>query len=98
MPRSRVFPLIYRQLIAIGELTGNLDRCCLQLAQQQEAQLMLRRKVTKALRYPLFICAVALLVSVLMLVMVLPEFAKVYQSFDAPLPGLPKGYWGCPRC
>ena len=55
---------------------------------------MLRRKVTKALRYPLFICAVALLVSVLMLVMVLPEFAKVYQSFDAPLPGLPKGYWG----
>ncbi len=50
---------------------------------------MLRRKVTKALRYPLFICAVALLVSVLMLVMVLPEFAKVYQSFDAPLPRLP---------
>ncbi|MEX0633724.1 hypothetical protein M8494_23710 [Serratia ureilytica] len=37
----------------------------------------------------------ALLVSVLMLVMVLPEFAKVYQSFDAPLPGLPKGCWGC---
>ncbi|WP_273875918.1 type II secretion system F family protein, partial [Serratia marcescens] len=25
-----IFPLIYRQLIAIGELTGNLDRCCLQ--------------------------------------------------------------------
>uniref|UniRef100_UPI001BD2AC1F type II secretion system F family protein n=2 Tax=Serratia TaxID=613 RepID=UPI001BD2AC1F len=89
-----VFPLIYRQLIAIGELTGNLDRSCLQLAQQQEAQLLLRRKVTKALRYPLFICAVALLVSVLMLVMVLPEFAKVYQSFDAPLPWFTQGLLG----
>ncbi len=89
-----VFPLIYRQLIAIGELTGNLDRCCLQLAQQQEAQLLLRRKVTKALRYPLFICAVALLVSVLMLVMVLPEFAKVYQSFDAQLPWFTQGLLG----
>ena len=46
----------------------------------------------------LFICAVALLVSVLMLVMVLPEFAKVYQSFDAPLPWFTQGLLGCPRC
>lgn len=86
-----VFPLIYRQLIAIGELTGNLDSCCLQLAQQQEAQQKLQKKVVKALRYPLFICLVALLVSILMLVMVLPEFAKVYQSFDAPLPWFTQG-------
>ncbi len=86
-----VFPLIYRQLIAIGELTGNLDNCCLQLAQQQEAQQKLQKKVMKALRYPLFICLVAILVSILMLVMVLPEFAKVYQSFDAPLPWFTQG-------
>jgi protein transport protein HofC len=86
-----LFPLIYRQLITIGELTGNLDRCCLQLAQQQEAQQKLQKKVVKALRYPLFICVVALLVSVLMLVMVLPEFAKVYQSFSAPLPWFTQG-------
>ncbi|MFC0228621.1 protein transport protein HofC [Serratia aquatilis] len=86
-----IFPLIYRQLIAIGELTGNLDRCCLQLAQQQEAQQKLQKKVIKALRYPLFICVVAFLVSILMLVLVLPEFAKVYQSFDAPLPWFTQG-------
>lgn len=86
-----IFPLIYRQLIAIGELTGNLDNCYLQLAQQQEQQQQLQKKVVKALRYPLFICAVALLVSIIMLVMVLPEFAKVYQSFDAPLPGFTQG-------
>lgn len=87
----RVFPLIYRQLIAIGELTGNLDRCCLQLAQQQEAQQKLQKKVLKALRYPLFICLVAMVVTILMLVMVLPEFAKIYQSFDAPLPWFTQG-------
>ncbi|VEA62684.1 type IV pilin biogenesis protein [Serratia plymuthica] len=89
--QQAIFPLIYRQLIAIGELTGNLDACCLQLAQQQEAQQKLQKKVIKALRYPLFICAVALLVSILMLVMVLPEFAGVYQSFDAPLPWFTQG-------
>lgn len=89
--KHTVFPLIYRQLIAIGELTGNLDRCCLQLAQQQEEQQKLQKKVMKALRYPLFICLVAILVSILMLVLVLPEFAKVYQSFDAPLPWFTQG-------
>lgn len=89
--QHRVFPLIYRQLIAIGELTGNLDRCCLQLAQQQEAQQKLQKKVVKALRYPLFICLVAMVVTILMLVMVLPEFAKIYQSFDAPLPWFTQG-------
>lgn len=89
--QHRVFPLIYRQLIAIGELTGNLDRCCLQLAQQQEAQQRLQKKVLKALRYPLFICLVAISVTILMLVMVLPEFAKIYQSFDAPLPWFTQG-------
>lgn len=86
-----IFPQIYRQLIAIGELTGNLDRCCLQLAQQQESRQKLHSKVTRALRYPLFVCTLALLVSILMLVMVLPEFAGVYQSFDAPLPWFTQG-------
>lgn len=81
-----VFPVLYAKLIAIGELTGNLDGCCVKLAQQQEQQQKLHKKVAKALRYPLFICAVAMLVSTLMLTMVLPEFAKVYQSFNAPLP------------
>lgn len=89
--QQAVFPLIYRQLIAIGELTGHLDHCCWQLAQQQESQQKLHNKVVKALRYPLFVCTIALLVSVLMLVMVLPEFAGVYQSFDAPLPGFTQG-------
>src|SRR5471030_188633 len=50
---SDVFPQIYRNIISIGEITGQLDRCCLQLATQQEQQAALRVKVKKALRYPL---------------------------------------------
>ncbi|MEJ4046382.1 protein transport protein HofC [Erwinia sp. SLM-02] len=81
-----VFPPLYPALIHIGELTGELDECCLRLAQQQERQQQLQQKVKKALRYPLFILAVALLVSIGMLVFVLPEFVAIYQTFDAPLP------------
>jgi len=70
----------------VGELTGQLDECCRQLAQQQSKQQYLRQKVVKALRYPLFILLVALGVSAGMLLFVLPEFVSVYASFDAPLP------------
>lgn len=82
-----IFPPLFPALIHIGELTGDLDECCLQLAIQQEQQQQLQQKVQKALRYPLFIMAVALLVSIGMLVFVLPEFVAIYQSFNAPLPG-----------
>ncbi|MEN5016764.1 protein transport protein HofC [Erwinia sp. Eh17-17] len=81
-----VFPALYPALIHIGELTGELDECCQQLADQQERQQQLQLKVKKALRYPLFILAVALLVSAGMLVFVLPEFVAIYDTFNAPLP------------
>lgn len=58
----------------------------LRLALQQEAQYRLRQKVVKALRYPCFVLAIAMLVSLLMLTLVLPEFSNLYASFDTPLP------------
>lgn len=82
----QVFPPLFPALMYVGELTGRIDECCLQLARQQERQQQLQKKVTKALRYPLFILSLALLVSIGMLVFVLPEFMSVYQAFDAPLP------------
>ncbi|MEM6051322.1 protein transport protein HofC [Erwinia sp. P7711] len=81
-----VFPPLYPALMSVGEMTGRIDECCLQLAGQQERQHLLQKKVTKALRYPLFILALALVVSTGMLIFVLPEFMAVYSAFDAPLP------------
>lgn len=82
------FPQLYPPVIAMGELTGNLEQCCTQLVQHQEQQQKLQKKVIKALKYPAFVCVIALAVSIIMLVFVLPEFAQIYQSFDTPLPAL----------
>jgi protein transport protein HofC len=82
----QIFPPLYPALMEVGELTGQLDECCRQLALQQSKQQYLRQKVIKALRYPLFILFVALAVSAGMLLFVLPEFVAVYASFNAPLP------------
>ncbi len=86
-----VFPPLFPALMSVGEVTGRIETCCQQLASQQERQQQLQKKVAKALRYPLFILLLALMVSVGMLVFVLPEFISVYQAFDAPLPAFTAG-------
>lgn len=82
----QIFPPLYPALMEVGELTGQLDVCCSELAQQQIRQQQLWHQVAKALRYPLFILLVAIAVTCGMLLFVLPEFVAVYDSFDAPLP------------
>ncbi|MGV3345363.1 protein transport protein HofC [Enterobacteriaceae bacterium LUAb1] len=81
-----IFPPLYSSMMSVGELTGTLATCCTALAQQQMRQRQLQKKVLKALRYPLFILLIALAVSVGMMLFVLPQFAAIYASFDAPLP------------
>lgn len=81
-----IFPPLYQEVIATGELTGQLDQCCHRLVLQQEQSFQLQKKVQKALRYPLFLLIVSLIVALLMLLFVLPKFAQVYQNFDAELP------------
>lgn len=87
----QVFPPLYLAMIRTGELTGKLDECCFQLARQQQTQRQLVQKVKKALRYPLIIVLLALSVMLAMVWLVLPEFATIYQTFNAPLPALTRG-------
>lgn len=86
-----VFPPLYLAMVHTGELTGNLDECCFRLADQQKTQLLLARKVKKALRYPLIILTLAFVVVLAMVYLVLPEFATIYQTFNTPLPALTRG-------
>lgn len=87
----QAFPPLFQTMIRTGELTGKLDECCFLLAQQQQAQRLLALKVKKALRYPLIILLLALVVMLAMVWLVLPEFAAIYQTFNAPLPALTRG-------
>src|SRR5699024_11965186 len=59
-----LFPPLYQAMIRTGELTGKLDECCFELARQQKAQRQLTEKVKSALRYPIIILAMAIMVVV----------------------------------
>lgn len=84
----QIFPPLFIALLHTGELTGKLSDCCHQLATQQEQLYLLHKKVHKALRYPILVLLVSILVSMGMLSFVLPEFARIYQSVNTPLPVL----------
>ena len=84
----QAFPPLYLAMIRTGEITGKLEHCCLALSQQQKAQLLLTAKVKKALRYPLIILSLAVLVVLAMVSFVLPEFTAIYRTFNTPLPTL----------
>lgn len=85
-----VFSPLYVSMMKTGELTGKLEECCRELAQQQHSQQQLSAKVKKALRYPTIILALAVVVVMAMVTLVLPEFAAIYKTFNTPLPLLTK--------
>lgn len=90
-----IFPPVYSKTIATAELTGRLDQSCFALAEQQKRQAELRTKIGKALRYPSLLLSVTLIVIVIMLVWVLPQFSDLYRSFNAPLPAFTRALMAC---
>ncbi|ELH8608377.1 protein transport protein HofC [Enterobacter asburiae] len=81
-----VFSPLHVSMVKTGELTGKLEECCRQLAQQQKAQQQLSAKVRKALRYPAIVLTLAVLLVLAMVTLVFPEFAAIYKTFNTPLP------------
>jgi len=92
---SDIFPPVYSKTIATAELTGRLDQSCFALAEQQKRQAELKTKIGKALRYPALLLSVTLIVIVIMLVWVLPQFSDLYRSFNAPLPTFTRALMAC---
>ncbi|MDA6076271.1 type II secretion system F family protein [Edwardsiella anguillarum] len=83
-----IFPALYGRTLAAAEQSGALADVCRQLAHQQQQAHALRQRLLRALRYPLFLLSVALLIALGMLLTLLPQFAQLYASLDAPLPWL----------
>ena len=74
------FDHCYCALIAIGEQSNRLDHSFEQLAQQRERQAELHNKLRSALTYPCLMLVVALLIGIILLLKVAPQFEHLYQS------------------
>jgi general secretion pathway protein F len=80
-----LFPAVYVALVRVGEASGTLDQILELLADERDRADAVRRKLTEALRYPLFLLFAATCVMVFFLVFVLPQFSTVLRDFGAKL-------------
>ena len=72
--------------MAAGEAEGKLDSMLNRLADLSRQQLRIRRSIAGALIYPCLLATVGVVVVTVMIVFVLPRFAGLFETLDAPLP------------
>ena len=82
-----VFPELFINMIAAGEIGGILDTILLRLATFMEKAAALKRKIKGAMMYPVVISIVAVLAVAALLIFVIPVFDKMFADFGAELPG-----------
>lgn len=80
------FDELYRNLVRAGEGAGVLETVLETIANYQENLETLKGKIKKALFYPAMVIAVAILVSAVLLVWVVPQFEDIFKSFGTDLP------------
>jgi len=83
----KVFDSLFVNLVAAGEVGGMLDTILSRLADYIEKAMKLAKKIKGAMVYPSTILAVAVVVTVVLLVYVIPIFAKMFSDFGQALPG-----------
>ncbi|MBC7944146.1 MAG: type II secretion system F family protein, partial [Burkholderiales bacterium] len=86
----RKYPLyfdpLFCNLVAAGEQAGILETLLDRLATYQEKTIALKGKIKKAMFYPIMIILVAILVTAVIMIFVIPSFKSVFTSFGADLP------------
>lgn len=84
------FDELYRNLVKAGESAGVLEVVLDTVATYKENLEALKGKIKKAMFYPAMVIAVALIVSSILLVFVVPQFEEVFKGFGADLPAFTK--------
>ena len=84
------FDELYTNLVKAGESAGVLDTILDNIATHKERIESIKGKIRKALYYPAAVIAVAIIVSSILLIYVIPQFEGIFQSFGADLPAFTK--------
>lgn len=82
----RVFPDLYTNMVRSGETAGNLEAVLTRLADFLDEQQALRSKVSSALTYPIVMMILGGLIMSLLMVVVVPQIASVFEDSGKTLP------------
>lgn len=82
----KYFDELFCNLVSSGEQSGALETMLDRVATYKEKSEALKSKIKKAMTYPIAVLAVAFIVTALLMVKVVPQFADIFNSFGAELP------------
>jgi type IV pilus assembly protein PilC len=82
----KYFDDLFCNLVEAGEQSGALETMLDRIATYKEKTEALKAKIKKALTYPIAVVVVAIVVTGILLVKVVPQFAETFSSFGADLP------------
>ena len=80
------FDDLFVNLVEAGEQAGALETLLDKIATYKEKTEAIKKKIKKALFYPAAVLVVALVVTTILLIFVIPEFENLFQGFGADLP------------
>ncbi|AJQ94443.1 type II secretion system F family protein [Gynuella sunshinyii] len=82
----KYFDDLFCSLVESGEQAGALETMLDRVAIYKEKSESIKRKVKSALKYPITVIVVAMIVTAVLLLKVVPVFAEMFNSFGAELP------------
>ncbi|KSW26201.1 MULTISPECIES: type II secretion system F family protein [unclassified Pseudomonas] len=84
--KPQYFDDLYCNLVDAGEQSGALETLLDRVATYKEKTESLKAKIKKAMTYPIAVIIVAIIVSAILLIKVVPQFQSVFANFGAELP------------
>lgn len=88
--RSVYFNELFCNLVDAGEKSGSLDIMLNKIATYKEKIETIKKKIKKALTYPMAVIVVAFIVTAGLLIFVVPQFETLFKGFGADLPAMTK--------
>lgn len=82
----RYFDDLFCSLVESGEQSGALETMLERVATYKEKSELLKAKIKKAMKYPIAVIVVAIVVTAILLIKVVPVFADLFAGFGAELP------------
>lgn len=83
---SDVFPPIMINMVAAGELSGNLEVCLDRLVEHFEKDNALSSKIKGAMVYPIVVFIVMIIVVIVVMIAVIPNFTSMFEDMGTQLP------------
>ncbi|MDO5050222.1 type II secretion system F family protein [Moraxella equi] len=82
----KYFDDLFCSLVESGEQSGALETMLERVATYKEKSELLKAKIKKAMKYPIAVIVVAIIVTAILLIKVVPVFAEMFEGFGAELP------------